>query len=403
MTLKNVLLVTETYRPEINGVATTLGKWVDGMLALGIRVTVIRPKQHSADKAIDSRTFDRESEKLVFGLPIPGYADLKFGLVSQKWMKHQLQRIKPCAIYIATEGPLGYAALKAAKQLKIGAVTGFHTNFQSYSKFYNFGFLEPLIMKYMRWFHNTSASTLVPTQQQKQMLEHKGFTNTEVVSRGIDGELFSPTKRNQQLRDQWGASENEPVFLYVGRIAAEKNLELLADTYESISEKYPKAKFVLVGDGPLKPSLAARYPALIFAGVKRGEKLAQHYASGDIFLFPSQTDTFGNVVTEAMASGCCICAFDDAAAKEHLDNRQSAFLADLGDDRQFIKNAIAAYEKTDLRKNLSMSSVVLAQRLNWQKLVQQFCKTLEKSQSTQYGKAHANRSNLRFKPESSSR
>ncbi|WP_156504037.1 glycosyltransferase, partial [Oleiphilus sp. HI0066] len=200
-------------------------------------------------------------------------------------------------------------------------------------------------MKYMRWFHNTSASTLVPTQQQKQMLEHKGFTNTEVVSRGIDGELFSPTKRNQQLRDQWGASENEPVFLYVGRIAAEKNLELLADTYESISEKYPKAKFVLVGDGPLKPSLAARYPALIFAGVKRGEKLAQHYASGDIFLFPSQTDTFGNVVTEAMASGCCICAFDDAAAKEHLDNRQSAFLADLGDDRQFIKNAIAAYEK----------------------------------------------------------
>lgn len=402
MSLKRVLFVTETYRPEINGVATTLGKWVDGLLKLGVDVSVIRPKQSKLDSPVQGTPAKRESEILVYGMPIPGYAELKFGIASSAWMKKQFEHTKPDAIYIATEGPLGYSALKAANALGLKAVTGFHTNFQSYSRFYNFGFLEPLILKYLRWFHNNSSGTLVPTKQQKAMLESKGLNNIQVVSRGIDHTHFSPDKRSADLRAQWGVTEDEPVFIYVGRIAAEKNLDLLAKTYECVSEAHPNAKFVLVGDGPLKPLLATKYPHLIFAGVKRGEEIAQHYASGDIFLFPSETDTFGNVVTEAMASGCCICAFDAAAAREHLRDHQSAFLADLGNDQRFIDNALSAYIKPQLRANITAASKTIATRLSWNDIVQHFCGALENALPTHTGSVDANRTNLKLKPESPS-
>lgn len=402
MNLKHVLIVTETYRPEVNGVTTTLGHWVDGMISRGIKVTVIRPKQSKEDAPVAGKLFEHEAELLVFGLPIPGYSELKFGLASSSRLKTHMQRLQPDVVYIATEGPLGYLALKAANALGFKALTGFHTNFQSYSKFYSFGFLEPIITKYLRWFHNNSAGTLVPTRQQQHMLENKGLRNIQVVSRGIDHARFSPEKRNPRLRAQWGATADEPVFIYVGRIAAEKNLDLLATTYEKVSERFPNSKLVLVGDGPLKPVLSAKYPKLIFAGLKKGEELAQHYASGDIFLFPSKTDTFGNVVTEAMASGCCICAFDDAASREHLKDHQSAFLADLGDDQQFIDNAIEAYEKTPLRVNLAKASHAISARLSWDEIVQQFCTCLLNTKALKTGLYDANRTNIKLKPESPS-
>ena len=400
MSLKHVLIVTETYRPEINGVATTLGNWVDGLLVLGIKVTVIRPRQSKQDAPAQGSTGTGENEILVFGVPIPGYVELKFGLASSSWMQSTIQQVDPDAVYIATEGPLGYAALKASKTLGINAITGFHTNFQSYSKFYNFGFLESLITRYLRWFHNTSAGTLVPTKQQKCFLERHGFKNISIVSRGIDHTRFSREKRSQELRASWGVKEEDAVFLYVGRIAAEKNLDLLAQTYEAVSNRFSQAKFVLVGDGPLKPQLAKKYPNLIFAGVKRGEELAEYYASGDIFLFPSKTDTFGNVITEAMVSGCCICAFNAAAAGEHLKHYQSAFLADLGDDDAFIENAINAYEKRQLRANISAASHRISMNLTWSDVVQKFCSILLSAQPALNRSTNANRTNINFKPES---
>jgi len=400
MSLRHVLIVTETYRPEINGVATTLGNWVDGLLRLGIKVTIIRPRQSKHDTPKQDASENVENEILVFGVPIPGYAELKFGLTRTSWMTATIRKINPDSIYIATEGPLGYTALKASKVLGINAITGFHTNFQSYSRFYNFGFLESLITRYLRWFHNSSAGTLVPTMQQKLFLERHGFKNITIVSRGIDHTLFSREKRSQELRASWDVKEEDAVFLYVGRIAAEKNLDLLARTYETVTNRYPTAKFVLVGDGPLKPQLAKTHPGLIFAGVKRGEELASHYASGDIFLFPSKTDTFGNVITEAMVSGCCICAFDAAAAGEHLRHYQSGFLADLGDDEAFIENAITAYEKRQLRANISSASHRISMNLSWNDIVQKFCSILLSVHPAIDRSYHANRTNINFKPES---
>lgn len=390
MALKRVVIVSETYRPEINGVATTLGHWVDGLLSRGCEVHVIRPRQSDQDvDELSSPT--REKQLRVKGLPIPGYSELKFGLVTKRKIRKHLQRINPDAVYIATEGPLGYVALNACKQLGIRAVTGFHTNFQSYSRFYSFGFLESIIFSYLRWFHNASAATLVPTRQQQNMLFQRNFQRVKVVSRGIDASRFHPSKRCDALRHSWGASKQDPVFIYVGRIAAEKNLDLLAQTYERVTAKHPTAKFVLVGNGPLKPVLSEKYKNIIFAGVKRGEELARHYASGDIFLFPSKTDTFGNVVTEAMASGCCVVSFNDAAAGEHLTHRRSGLLADITDNNMFIENALEAFENKNLRWNIALGSRAIAEQLDWSSVVEKFCNTLETAPQPLKGDRHANR------------
>ena len=393
MALKRLVIISETYRPEINGVATTLGHWVDGLLSRGCEVHIIRPKQSDEDIHAPKETASK-NQILVKGLPIPGYSELKFGLVTKSRIRKHLNRIKPDVVYIATEGPLGYAALNACKQLEIKAVTGFHTNFQSYSRFYSFGFLESFIFSYLRWFHNTSAATLVPTRQQQNMLFQRNFQRVKVVSRGIDATKFHPSKRCDSLRHSWGASKHDPVFIYVGRIAAEKNLDLFAQTYERVTAKHPTAKFVLIGNGPLKPVLSEKYPNLIFSGVKRGDELARHYASGDIFLFPSKTDTFGNVVTEAMASGCCVVSFNDAAAGEHLTHRRSGLLAEITDNEAFIGNAIEAYENRNLRWNVALGSRAVAEQLDWSSVVDKFCNTLESAPKNFKGDRHANRTSF---------
>ena len=368
-----ISIVSETYRPEINGVANTLGYWVDGLIERGCRVQIVRPRQNSNDRGSESA---HESQVTTFGLPIPKYPELKFGLPSSGLFMKLWSKDRPESVYIATEGPLGWSAARVARKLGIPVISGFHTNFQSYSAFYGFGWLERLIMRYLRGFHNQTAKTLVPTQTQKQYLESNGFNNVEVLSRGVDCSLFSPSKRSSELRNTWGADENETVCIYVGRLANEKNVSLIAKAFERLKAKSITNKLVFVGDGPARPELEQRCPDAIFAGMRRGEDLASHYASADLFLFPSKTDTFGNVVTEAMASGLGVVAFDDAAPKEHLQHTTSGYLADLNDDESFITSLERALtapdELTEIRKN----SLATAQSISWDSIVDQFLSTL---------------------------
>ena len=372
---RRIALITETYQPEINGVANTLAYWVDGIKNHGIHIDIFRPKQGRNDANTQAKL---ENQYTVKGYPIPGYKELRFGLPQSKLFKRLWNEQRPDAIYIATEGPLGYSALKVAKKMGIRVISGFHTNFQSYSRFYHLGLVEPVILTYLRFFHNATAATLVPTLQQKQYLERMRVNNASVLRRGINCERFNPSKRSDELRLSWGAAKDEPVFIYVGRLAAEKNMELLSQTIASIQSRYPKAKFVLVGDGPMRKKLEAKHNTahVIFTGVQSGEQLAQHYASGDIFLFPSTTDTFGNVVTEAMASGLCIVAYNDAAPRELLDNMRSGLLCDLGDEAAFIENAVLGYENPNLLKNISAASLNIAQTLTWDEITEQLIMSL---------------------------
>jgi glycosyltransferase involved in cell wall biosynthesis len=301
-----VAIVTETYPPEVNGVAMTLGRMVTGLLARGHRVHLTRPRQNADDRA---RTDDAYCETLVLGLPIPGYRGLRVGVPARILLRKQWQLKRPDVVQVATEGPLGAAAIAAARALNIPVVSEFHTNFHTYSKHYGFGWLEGLVAAHLRRLHNRSALTLVPTQALANELAAEGYRNLRVVSRGIDNELFHPCKRSTELRRQWGVTDDQLVVSYVGRIAAEKNLPLVLKAFDAICQHLPSARLLLVGDGPLRKRLGRDYPQHIYAGMRHGEDLAAHYASADLFLFPSLTETFGNVTAEALASGLPVVAY----------------------------------------------------------------------------------------------
>lgn len=332
----HIALVTETWRPEINGVAMTLGRMTDGLRHLGHRFTLVRPRQHTNDLPATETNL---REVLVAGCPIPGYRGLRFGLPAKARLLKAWRADRPHIIQVATEGPLGASAIAAARELDIPVVSEFHTNFHAYSRHYGFGWLEGLVAMHLRRLHNKSAVTLAPTFAVARELTDAGYRTVRVVSRGVDIALFNPQRRSKSLRAQWGVSDEQLVVTYVGRLAAEKNLLLVTQAFAAIRELHSNARLLFVGDGPLRTQLQRSDATYIFAGMRREEDLAAHYASADLFLFPSLTETFGNVVLEAMASGLAMAAFDYAAARAHVEPGRGGLLAPFGDTEAFVAAA----------------------------------------------------------------
>ena len=328
-----VSMVTETYPPEINGVAMTVSQLVGQLSGKGHHVELVRPKQ-PVEPAL---AHGAESTVLVPGFPIPGYRELRFGAPASRQLTRRWQQQRPDVIYVATEGPLGWAAVKVANRLRIPAVSGFHTQFHHYSQYYRLGWLEPLLYRYLRSLHNSTACTLVPTEAMRRTMGEE-IPSIEVLGRGIDCQRFTPKKRSEALRREWGAGPRDKVFLYVGRLAREKNISLALNSFLRLRETNPDIRFVLVGHGPDYCRLYSRYEGLIFAGSKVGDELARYYASADVFLFPSVSETYGNVVLEAMASGLGVVAFDDAAAGIHIRHGYNGMLAEPQDDAAFVRH-----------------------------------------------------------------
>ena len=329
-----VAVVTETYPPELNGVAVTAARFIEGLRALDHQIQLVRPRQGAADAGGPGHV-------LVRGIAIPRYADLRLGLPAKAALERLWSLRRPDVVHIVTEGPLGWSALRAATKLRLPVVSDFRTNFHAYSSHYGVGWLKKPILAYLRKFHNRTLATLVPTAALRAQLALLGFLRLRVIARGVDTRLFSPARRDEQLRAQWGAAPEDPVLVYVGRIAAEKNLATLMSAYEETRRRSPRAKLVLVGEGPLRRDLESRFPEAVFAGRRSGEDLARHFASGDVFFFPSLTETYGNVTLEAMASGLAVVAFDYAAAAEVIEHDTSGVLVPFDDNRAFVSHAAA--------------------------------------------------------------
>lgn len=361
-TAMHLSFVTETYPPEINGVANTLAHLVAGMRARGHSVQVIRPSQRETDQ---EQHLARLDEVVVPGLAIPLYRDLRIGVAGRKAIKKALSEFRPDACYVATEGLLGWAALRAAHDLGIPVISGYHTNFDEYSQAYGLGLFKPWVEQYLKAFHAKCEMTLVPTNTLAEHLESLGYARIEVFSRGVDTTQFSPLRRSQALRVQWGADDQTRVISYVGRIAAEKNLGLLVDAYRAAQRIDKRIKLLLVGDGPEVTRLRKEHPDILFAGARRGEDLAVHYASSDLFVFPSLTETFGNVILEAMASGLPIVAFDYAAAKEHVQAGRNGCLVPLADSDGFIDAVCTLVRQSDGLGAMSEHSREIAAALTW--------------------------------------
>lgn len=306
-------IVTETYPPEINGVALTVQGLEQGLRERGNAVSVIRPRQ-----ATDAVQSIEDDTLLVRGASLPRYPGLKFGLPATGKLRRRWQANRPDAIYVATEGPLGWSALRAARQLGIPAATGFHTRFDTYMRDYGLPMLAPVALRWMRHFHNSAQATLVPTRELQVLLDAEGFDNVARLARAVDTGHFDPCHRDPVLRALWGVGERGVAAIFVGRIAAEKNLGLAVDAFRALQQQRPEARFIWVGDGPAREALQRENPDFIFCGLQRGEALARHFASADLFAFPSHSETFGNVTLEALASGVPTVAFDYGAARECL-------------------------------------------------------------------------------------
>ncbi len=329
-------VVTETYPPEVNGVALSLSRFVEGLRERNHEIQLIRPRQGHAEQAAQGKGFN---EVLTSGIPIPRYPNLKMGLPAKRALIKQWLLRRPDLVHIVTEGPLGWSALQAALKLKIPVCSDFRTNFHTYSQHYGIGWLKKSIVGYLRRFHNRTLLTMVPTEHMRAELAATGFSNLHVVARGVDTKLFSPERRSEALRREWGVTPDTPVVIHVGRLAAEKNPAALLAAYLAIRERQPHARLVLVGDGPEAKALRNQLPDAIFSGSRRGEDLAMHYASGDLFLFPSLTETFGNVTLEAMASGLPLVAYDYAAAAQHVRHGTNGLLAAFGSTDDFTTKA----------------------------------------------------------------
>lgn len=362
-------IVTETYPPEINGVAMTTGRMVSALQQQGHWIELVRPKQHAGDIASDN---DALEEFLQRGIPIPRYSGLKFGLPAKRKLMNRWKLRRPDLVHVVTEGPLGWSAIAAARILKIPVTSDFHTNFHTYSQHYGLGWLQKPVNAYLRKFHNQTLTTFVPTRELVNQLQQCGYRNLKVVARGVDTHLFSPTKRDPALRQAWGLSENDAAIIYVGRLAAEKNLPLVFDAFETMRQQRKNLRLVLVGDGPQRNEWQQRHPEHIFAGMRVGEDLARHYASGDVFLFPSLSETFGNVTLEAMASGLAVIAYDYAAAREHIQHQHNGLLIPAGDAGRFCLEAAALIVKPEEIAKLRAAATDSAANIGWQQVFREF-------------------------------
>lgn len=361
-----ITFVTDTYSPQANGVATTLERLVGGLRERGHQVDIVRPAVLACD----------EEGLEVPSVGFPGYKEVRFGFPMKLILQARWHRNRPDVIYVATETPLGASAVSAARALNIPAATGFHTNFQQYVAHYQLPLLEKATMSYLRHVHNRSSCTFVPSRDVIADLDAQGFHNLELLPKGVDTKLFKPKKRSLALRREWGAGDRSPVGLYVGRMAAEKNLPLVIRAFLEIQKRIPDFRGVLVGDGPKLAEVRKEHPQFVYAGVKRGEELAEHYASADMFLFPSITETFGNVTMEALASGLAVVAYDYAAARQHIVSGENGFTVPFDDSEAFIETAIRAakMDLTEIRENARAT----ARKVRWKKVVKRFEKQLMK-------------------------
>ncbi len=321
--LQRILIVTDAWAPQVNGVVRTLRTITEEMRAMGKVVEIIGPDRFNT-------------------IPMPSYPEIRLALFPGRKLAKLIDDFAPDAIHVATEGPLGMAARAYAKRRKIAFTTAFHTRFAEYLQART-RIPARLTYAWLRRFHGPSSGIMVATQSLRDELTERGFKNLRAWSRGVDLEAFVPTPR-----ENWNLPR--PIFAYVGRVAVEKNLRAF------LNLSLPGSKLV-VGDGPQRKTLERQYPDTYFAGARFGAELAAAYAGADVFVFPSKTDTFGLVVLEALACGLPVAAYPVTGPKDILgesprlvgalnDDLRTAALAALEIDRSACRPHAETYSWT---------------------------------------------------------
>lgn len=378
-------IVTETFPPEINGVALTFGHVACELGRRGHEVTVLRPARRDRPPVGEPYR-----EVPLAGMPIPGYPLLRLGLPAPFALRRRWRAERPDLVHVVTEGPLGASAVSAARALRIPVTSSFHTNFHRYTRHYRCAPLERIALGWLRRVHNRTRCTFVPTLELRDELAQLGLANLRLFSRGVDTTRFTPARRSAPLRPRWGAGPDDPVVLHVGRMAAEKNYPLLLSAFAAMRTANPHCRFVLVGDGPLRESLEREHPEFRFTGFISSDELAQHYASADVYVHASLTETFGNVLTEAMASGLAVAGFDYAAARLFLRSGVNGLSVPCDAPDALVDAAVALVRSAELRERLRTAARAALLEQSWQRVIARFeADLLEVIAETQPAVPHA--------------
>lgn len=363
MAQNKVALFTGNYHHVRDGVSLTLNRLVAFLLENGVDVLVFGP-------TIDDPPMEHSGVMVaVPSVKAPGRPEYRITTGFPDDAREKLEDFDPDIVHIATPDILGYKALKWARKNSVPVVSSFHTNFTSYLKYYKLGLMEPLGWKYLRWFYGQCEHVYVPTESMAQELRDQQIdTNLKIWARGIDVEKFNPSYRNPSWRKKVGFSEDDIVVTFVSRLVWEKNLELFADVVQDVQKTEPKLKALVVGEGPAMTGLKQMMPNAAYLGFLKGEELSSAYANSDIFFFPSDTETFGNVTLEAMASGLPCLVADAVGSKSLVAQNKNGFLGDVNDPETFKKYLKKLVDDSDLRQQMSAESLTRAEDYSWESI-----------------------------------
>lgn len=303
----------------------------------------------------------------VLSVPFPLYTKYRIALPVFHDLRHFLKRFTPDIIHICSPFFLGFFAYQYAAEAGIPVVNSFHTRFVSYLKYYGLGWFEPYGWRYLKWFYNRGDTCLVPSETTKRELESRGFSNLTLWGRGIDSGRFSPVFADRNLKNYW-SPEGYPVALFTGRLVKEKDIETLLEAHRILLKKKVCYKLVFVGDGPLRGQIEREAPDAFLAGHLQGDQLSRAYASADIFVFPSTTESFGNVVLEAAASGLPVIGAAEGGVGDLIRDGETGFLAAPRDSHDLSLKMEALLTNETSRNAMAAEAVEFASQKNWNRI-----------------------------------
>jgi glycosyltransferase involved in cell wall biosynthesis len=355
-----VALITENFLPKLDGVTRTLAMLLDHLRERGHQAIVLGP-EGAPRRYAGFRIYG------VRGIPLPFYPELR-ALIPSFESNIRLSRFHPDIVHVADPMLLGAAGIAWAQRVGVPLVASYHTNLAAYCSSYHLGALQPAVWAYRRMLHNRCGTTLCPSPSTARVVVRRGFADVRLWPRGVDAHLFTPARRSEAWR-RLVADDARQIVLYVGRLSHEKNLAALVAAFATLegADALADTHLVLVGDGPARTDLerALSGRRVTFTGYLCGAALAEAYASSDVFAFPSVTETFGQVVLEAMASGLPILGFDAEGVCDLVRPGVSGLLAPVGAIATFARSLAALLESAELRRTLGRQARAAAERRTW--------------------------------------
>jgi len=382
-----VALFSGNYNYTRDGANRALNRLVDFLERRGVAVRVYSP---TGDRPAFAHAGDLVS---VPSMAIPNRKEYRLALGLNARIKEDLRAFRPNLFHLSAPDVLGYKALKLARAWNIPAVASVHTRFETYLQYYGWGFAEPIVTRYMRWFYRACAQIYAPSESMGEVLRAEGMSNdVRIWGRGVDSHVFSPERRDTAWRAGHGIADTDIVIAFVGRLVLEKGLDVVADVMDVLTKRNVAHKVLIVGDGPERERLQKRLPDAIFTGHLEDEALARAYASADLFFNPSRTETFGNVTLEAMASGVPPVCAKATGSMSLVLHGTTGFLSEKATIAEYADYMGELVRNHNLRRAFAQASRQRALNYNWDKILGEvlanYCEVLQIAATRQQPAQH---------------